>query len=157
MVLGKDLGPSIDMEPPMMQHGMKANGEYEDRSILLQLTPKEHMSSALHKEMVEFLTSETDLWGPKTMIKDLGEDILNLFPNPKNNDPWEDDDGPSFPELDDELATAKAAGDFLINSEMLLLVGDRHELAKVLHRKHDSNGMSMGTAHKQPAMDTCVY
>ncbi len=30
MVLGKYLGPSIDVGPAMMQHVMKTNGEYED-------------------------------------------------------------------------------------------------------------------------------
>ena len=44
------------------------------------------------------------------MIKDLGEDILNLVPVPTNNDPWEDEEGPLFPELDNKLAAAKAAG-----------------------------------------------
>ena len=43
-----------------------------------------------------------------------------------NNDPWEDENGPLFPELDDKLAAAKAAGYYLVNSEVLLLVGDRH-------------------------------
>ncbi len=91
------------------------------------------------------------------MIKNLGEDILNLVPDPMNHDPWEDQDEPSFPELDDKLAAAKTAGDYLVNSEVLLPLGYRHELARVLHRKRDSNGMLVGTTHKQPAMDTCVY
>ena len=60
--------------------------------------------------------------GPKTTIKDLGEDILNLVPDPMNNGPWEDEDGPLFPELDDKLAAAKAARDYLVNSEVLLPV-----------------------------------
>ncbi len=62
-----------------------------------------------------------------------------------------------FPELDDEIAAAKAAGDYLVNSEVLLPVGDRHELARVLRRKRDSNGVPVGIAHKQPALDTRVY
>ena len=62
-----------------------------------------------------------------------------------------------FPELDDELAAAKAAGDFLVNSEVVLLVGDQYELARVLCQKCDSNGLPVGIAHKQPALDTCVY
>ena len=57
MVLGKYLGPSIDVGPAMTQHVMKANGEYEDRSTVRQLTPKEHMCPALHNEKEEFLTS----------------------------------------------------------------------------------------------------
>ncbi|KAL7474777.1 hypothetical protein ACHAW6_000733 [Cyclotella cf. meneghiniana] len=70
LVLGTYLGPSIDVVPEMMQHSMKANGKYEDRSTLHQLTANEHM---------------------------------------------------------------------------------------VLHQKHDLNGVPVGTAHKQPAMDTHVY
>ena len=141
----------------MMQCVMKANGEYEDRSTVCQLTSQERVCPTLHKEKEAFLTSVCDHWGPKTTIKDLGEDILNLVPDPTNDDPWEDEDGPLFPELDNELAAAKAAGDYLVNSEVLLPVGDGHELARVLRRKRDSNGVPVGTAHKQPAMDTRVY
>ena len=77
--------------------------------------------------------SVTDHCGPNTTIKDFGPDILNLIPNPRNDDPWEDEDGPLFPELDDEIAHAKAAGDYIINLEVLLIVEDLHELARVLH------------------------
>ena len=63
-------------------------------------------------------------WGQKTTVKDWDPDVLNLVPNPVNNDPWEDEDGPSFPKLDDELIAAKVVGDFLINTEVLLPVGN---------------------------------
>ncbi|KAL7484963.1 hypothetical protein ACHAW6_010619, partial [Cyclotella cf. meneghiniana] len=43
VVLGKYLGPNIDVEPVVMQHVMKANGKHENRSTLRQLTPEEHM------------------------------------------------------------------------------------------------------------------
>ncbi|KAL7475679.1 hypothetical protein ACHAW6_001592 [Cyclotella cf. meneghiniana] len=69
----------------------------------------------------------------------------------------EDDDGPSFPELDDELEAAKAAGDFLVNSEVLLLSGNSEELARVLRRKWDADGKVMGTTHHNPALDSCIY
>jgi hypothetical protein len=72
-------------------------------------------------------------------------------------DPWEDDDGPSFPKLDDELEAAKAAGDFLINTEVLLPVGTSQELARVLHQKRDADGKVVGTAHQNPALDSCIY
>ena len=51
-------------------------------------------------------------------------DVLNLVLDPENNVPWEDEDGPSFPKLDDELAAADMAGDFLMNTEVLLPVGN---------------------------------
>ena len=68
------------------------------------------MCPALHKEKEVFLTSVSDHLGPKTMIKDLGEDILNLVPDPTNDDPWEDEVRPLFPKMVDKLAAAKAAG-----------------------------------------------
>ena len=60
MVLGKYIGHSIDVGPAMMQHVMKANGEYEDGSTLRQLTPEERVCPALHKEKEEFLASVCD-------------------------------------------------------------------------------------------------
>jgi hypothetical protein len=128
LVLGKYLGPSIDVGPAMTSL-MKANGELEDRSVVLTLTSEEHVNAALFREQQEFLACVEKRWGPKTMVKDLGPDVLNLDPDPDHTDPWEDDDGPSFPELDDKLEAAEAAGDFLVNSEVLLPVGNSQELA----------------------------
>jgi hypothetical protein len=136
---------------------MKANGEIEDRSTVRTLTEAECVNPALSQEQQEFLTSVEKRWGPKTTVKDLGPDVLNLSPDPDNMDPWEDNDGPSFPELDDELEAAEAAGDFLINSEVLLPVGNSQELARVLRRKRDAKGNLMGAPHHNPALDSCVY
>ena len=157
LVLGKYLGPSIDVGPAMTQRVMKANGEVEDRSTLRLLTPEECMSDALRAEQEKFLASVCDRWGIGTTVKDLGPDILNLVPDPTNYDPWEDEDGPSFPALDEELAAADAAKDYLINSEVLLPVGDSQELARMIRRKRDVDGALIGTPHEQPALDTRVY
>ena len=40
-----------------MQCVMKANGKYEDRSTVHQLTPQESVCLDLHKEMEAFLNS----------------------------------------------------------------------------------------------------
>ena len=71
--------------------------------------------------------------------------MLNLVPDPMNNDPWEEEDRPSFPKLDDKLTPADAAKDYLVYSEVPLPVGDSHELARVLCWKCDSNSMPVGT------------
>ena len=78
MILGKYLGPSIDVGPAMTQRVMKANGKYEDRSTLRQLTPKECMSPAMHKEQEAFLTSVSDCWGPKTTSR-IWEKIFSIL------------------------------------------------------------------------------
>jgi hypothetical protein len=72
-------------------------------------------------------------------------------------DPWEDADGPAFPELDNELDADKLAGDFHVNSDVLLPVGNSQVLARVLRRKRDADGKVMGTAHHNPALDSHVY
>jgi hypothetical protein len=135
MVLGKYLGPSIDVGLAMSSCVMKANGEIEERSTFSALMQAERVNPALFREQQEFLASAEKRWGPKTTVKDLGHDILNFSSDTKITDPWEDDDGPLFPKLDDELEAAEVAGDFLINSEVLLPVGNFVELARVLPRK----------------------
>ena len=59
--------------------------------------------------------------------------------------------------MDDELKDAEASEDFLVNSEVLLLVGNTHELARVLRQKRDQEGNPVGSAHRNPALDTHVY
>jgi hypothetical protein len=154
MVLGKYLGPSIDIGPAMTSRIMNANGKLEDRSTVRALTSEERLNAALFQEQQEFLDSVENCWGPKTTVKDLGPDVLNLVPDPDNMEPWEDEDGPLFPELDDELDAAEVAGDFLVNSEVLLPVGNSQELARVLRRKRDADRKVMGTAHHNPALDS---
>eukprot|EP00804_Cyclotella_cryptica_P025829 CCRYP_002699-RA/>CCRYP_002699-RA protein AED:0.25 eAED:0.20 QI:0/-1/0/1/-1/1/1/0/678 len=157
LVLSKYLDPSIDVGPALTSRVMKANGEIEDRSTVRALAAEERVSTALFIEQQQFLASVEGRWGPKTTIKDLGPDVLNLSPDPDNFDPWEDEDGPSFPKLDNDLAAVEAAGDFLVNSEVLLPVGNSQELARVLCRKRDADGKVVGMAHHNPALDTCVY
>ena len=93
---------------------MKTNGEIEDRSTVRSLTPEECVNAALHQEPEKFLEAVQGRWVQKTTVKDLGPDVLNLVPDPENNDPWKDEDGPSFTKLDDELTAAEAAGDSLL-------------------------------------------
>jgi hypothetical protein len=59
--------------------------------------------------------------------------------------------------LDDELNAAEAARDFLVNSEVLLPVGNSQELVRVLHRKRDADGKVIGTAHHNPTLDSRIY
>ena len=51
---------------------------------------------------------------------------------------------------------AKAAGDFLVNTEVLLPIGNTQELARVLCQKRDQEGNPLGSALRNPALDTRV-
>ena len=157
LVLGKYLGPSVDVGLATTQRIMKSNGEIKDHSTVFSLTPEECISAAKHQEWEKFLEGIQGRWGKKTAVKDWCPDVLNLVPNPENNNPWEDEDGPSFPKLDDELMATEVAGDFPVNTEMLLPVGNTQELARVFCQKSDQEGNQVGSAHWHAALDTHVY
>ncbi len=55
MVLGRHLGPGIDMSPVMMKHVMKANDKVEDRSIIKLLALRECVKVIMHKEKANVL------------------------------------------------------------------------------------------------------
>ncbi|KAL7482201.1 hypothetical protein ACHAW6_007885 [Cyclotella cf. meneghiniana] len=97
---------------------MTANEEIKNRSTVHPLTHEECVSARLHQKWEKFLEAIEGRWGKKTTVRDWGPDVLNLVHDPENNNPWEDDDRPSFPKLDDELVTAKAAVDFLVDTEL---------------------------------------
>jgi hypothetical protein len=40
---------------------------------------------------------------------------------------------------------------------VLLPVGNSQELARVLRRKQDADGKVVGTAHHNPALDSCIF
>jgi hypothetical protein len=72
LVLGKYLGPSIDVGQAMTQHIMKANGEIKDHSTVCSRTPEEYVNAALHQELVKFLEAIQGRWSKpqiqRTMI-----------------------------------------------------------------------------------------
>ena len=47
LVLGKYLGPSIDVGPAMTSQVMKANGKFEDCLMVRTLNSEEHVNAAL--------------------------------------------------------------------------------------------------------------
>ena len=157
MHLGKYLCPSIDVGGSLCASIMKANGEWVDRSTLRALTVAETLDAAVTRHQTEFLKTVHQRWGKKVTDADLGPDGLNLVSTGEIHDLYEDEDGPSFPELDDELAEAEASGDYYVNAHVNLPVGSGEERARVLRRKRDSDGTPVGVAHRNPALDTRVY
>jgi hypothetical protein len=78
LVLGKYLGPSIDVGPAMTQHIMKANGEIKEHSTVCSLTAEEYVNTTLYREQEKFLEAIQERWGQKMMVKDWSPDVLNL-------------------------------------------------------------------------------
>ena len=158
MVLGKYLGPSIDVGPAMTAKIMKANGEVVDRSTLRSLTPEEENDPVRTVEKASFLERVHARWGEKTKVSDLGADGLGLVDDPDNFDPWEDPDvGPNFPDLKEELDPTPEFGDVYLNAEIMFSLGGEMQRGIVRKRKRDEDGNPMGRENKNPILDTRLY
>lgn len=156
--LGKYLGPSIDVGPAMTAKILKENGQVVDRSTLRRLTPAELIDADHCRRRDEFLEKIKSKLGPPAELADLGPDKLNLVQEPDTHEPWEDEDGPSFPELEEELEAAEAVGDFYVNAEVMLPTPTgEEERARVVKRKRDHEGTPIGQANRNPLLDTRLY
>ena len=156
-LLGKYLGPAIDTGGAMTARIMKGNGEVVDRSTLRGLTPAEVIDAEHCKRREEFLKFIHQKYGAKTKDSDLGPDGLNLVEGDVH-ELYEEVDGPEFPELDDELTDAQVTGDYLVNAEVLIpTVHGMEERGKVVRRKRDRDGNPIGTANRNPLLDTRLY
>jgi hypothetical protein len=115
------------------------------------------MDANLARQREEFLKAAHQRLGKTVTESDCGPDGLDLVLPGEDHALYEDVDGPSFPDLDDELPEAEVSGDYYVNAHVMLPVGPTEERARVLHRKRDSDGNPIGVAHRNPVLDTWVY
>jgi hypothetical protein len=88
-VLGRYLGPSIDIGPAMTAKIMKSNGQYAHRTTLRALTPDEEASSDEIKARDAFDEAIHKALGPGSKPEDYDDDPDIQTPT---FDPYEDDD-----------------------------------------------------------------
>jgi hypothetical protein len=155
--LGKYLGPSIDVDGSLCATILKGNAKWVDRTTFKALTTAKLMDANLVRQREEFLKAAHQRLGKKVTESNCGPDGLDLVPPGEEHALYEDVDGPSFPELDDELPEAEVSGDYYMNAHVMLPVGPTEERARVLRRKRDSDGNPIGVAHRNPVLDTRVY
>jgi hypothetical protein len=82
-------------------------GQWVDRTTFRALTTAELMNANLARQRKEFLKAAHQRLGKKVTESDCGPDGLDLVPPGEEHALYEDVDGPSFPELDDELPEAE--------------------------------------------------
>jgi hypothetical protein len=149
LVLGRYLGPCIDVVPAMTQHVMKENDEVEDYSMVRLLNPKVSVNATMHKEQEQFVASINDHWGLGTTVKDLGPDVLKPVPDPKNYYyPWKDEDWPSFPELDVKLMATEVTRAILSTLKCSSLLG----ICTIWQRSHVGNVTTRVIPWAQPTI-----
>ena len=74
MILGRDLGPAIDIGPAMTRKVLKANGKVVYRSIVRSLTPDELADETMTKEREKFTESIAKLFGESFKYEDFSND-----------------------------------------------------------------------------------
>jgi len=156
VVLGRDLGPAIDIGPCYTRKILKPNGQVVYRSTVRSLTPDEIKDPEEKKAREAFDTALLlRLGGPATW-----EDLVMdpEFETPAFH-PYEDASGGSFePKQDeDDLKDAPDTFDQYVGAEVLLPTGDRQATGRVIGRKRDLDGVPRGQANANPILDTRVY
>ena len=150
--LGRYLGPAVDVGTALTAKILKANGEVVPRSTLRALSPEE-LANPVHQERrAQFDKSIVDALGRPSVPGDFPSE--NLMPELE----YYEDDVDVMPDApDEELEPTPEAGDRYVNADLLLPRGDTLARGRVIGRKRDADGNTVGRAHDNPILDTRQY
>lgn len=152
LVLGRYLGPAIDVGSALCAKILKSNGEIVYRSTYRHLTPEER-ESAVHKAQCErFDVGIFDAMGAPAIEADFPD--LDITPEFEE---YEDDDGiEGSPDAEVEEPTPEASDNYL-NAELMLPRGSDEARGRVVARKRDAQGNVVGRASDNPILDSRLY
>lgn len=157
MVLGRDLGPAIDVGPAMTRKVLKANGQVVYRSTVRSLTPDEIADPTAKEARDQFTESVNKILGDCFKYEDFATDPeLESFETPIYEKYDDDVDGES-PEIPDEPDDDVDTHDQYVGAEVILPIGGKMMNAKVRGRKRLSDGSVVGRANPNPILDTRTY
>lgn len=158
MILGRDLGPAIDIGPAMTRKVLKSNGKVVYRSTVRSLTPDEFVDETMTKEREKFTESVNKALGDSFKYEDFTNDPeLEDLGTPAHELYADDDDGeaPIVPEAD--VDADADTYDQYVGAEVVLPIGDEMRSAKVRKRKRQLDGTLSGKANANPILDTRTY
>ena len=141
MVLGRVLGPAIDIGPAMTRKVVKANGKVVYRSTVRPLSPDEMADKTMTKERETFTESIEKLLGDSFKYKDFSNNPeLEGLGTPLFK-PYEDNEGDQVPMPRDNNDEADPETyDQYVGAEVVLPIGDVIMNAKVRGRKREADG-----------------
>ena len=106
MVLGRDLGPAIDILPAMTRKILKPNGKVVNRSTVCALAPDEMAGKTMTQSRKDFTKNVNAVLGDGFKYEDFVTDPeLKSFDTPTFENYSDDDDGdtlPALPDIDDK-------------------------------------------------------
>ncbi|KAI2493823.1 Reverse transcriptase (RNA-dependent DNA polymerase) [Fragilaria crotonensis] len=158
MVLGRDLGPAIDIGPAMTRKVLKMNGQVVYRSTVRSLTLDEMADETMKRKREEFTSRINSALGDGFKYEDFASDPeLEDLDTPTFPSYGDDDDGemPQQPDADEEPDAD--THDQYVGAEVTLPIGDKMLSAKVRSRKRGADGSLLGKANQNPILDTRTY
>ena len=159
MVLGRDLGPAIDIGPAMTRKVLKQNGQVVYRSTVRSLTPDEMADETMKQKRDAFTEKVNSVLGDGFKYEDFVNDPeLEDLQTPIYPTYADDEDGEmqSTPDADDEIDDVDTFDQY-VGAKVTLPIGDKMLSAKVRGRKRASDGTFSGKANSNPILDTRIY
>jgi len=157
MVLGRDLGPAIDIGPAMSRKILKENGQVVIRSTVRSLNEDELMSEDKKAKRKAFDENVHKVLGDAFRPEDFKDDPDMSDIDTPTYEAYEDDaDGACeyIPDIDDADPDTH---DRYVGAEVQMSIGDKVMSGKVQRRKREADGSLKGTAHPNPILDTRTY
>ena len=153
-VLGRYLGPSIDIGPAMSAKILKANAEVVHRSTYRSLTEQELVDDNHKKERDAFDARVEERLGTTMTAQDFYNDSTEkdtpIFER------YEDNHENPMPEAEDDDVTPEA-GDEYVGAQVQLPHGNTVSSGRVRGRKREADGTLTGVKHINPILDTRKY
>jgi hypothetical protein len=141
IVLGRYLGPAIDIGPMVTRKILKRNGSVLYRSTVRS---EEIRARASFDAAIQQRLGEPTAWVELTADPDYETPVFEAY---------EDASGGSVEQAQDAHDTF----DQYVGAEVLLSTGDRMMTGKVTGRKRDRDGVPRGMANANSILDTRVY
>ena len=150
-VLGRDLGPAIDIGPMTTRKVIKANGMILYRSTVRHLTPEEREDPDCAKEREEFMQELKGKLGAglaehEVKTQDVSE---AFFPGDMDLDGSESDDSSEDCEVE--------SADHYVGCQVLIPHMDTLQQGTVQRRAVNNDGNLIGKANREPRLDTRLY
>jgi hypothetical protein len=144
--LGRWLGVAHSVGQAMTYWILKSNGYVVARSTVRPLL-KDELHAETEKEARNQFMIEL-----KNHVADFDPDLINVDDTIIAEEPDILDDG------DTEVPVEEEPGpEPLLNAEVFIPHGDSNEMAKVIGRKRDADGMYVGRKHQIPQLDSRVF
>lgn len=160
IVLGRYLGPALDVGSALTAKILKSNGQVVYRSTLRLLTPDELADPAQIALRTSFDQTILQVLGPSATWSDFPAEDHTPDPDADTDDASLLGDGlDGFNFFDDTppQEPTPEIGDNYVAAELLLPRGGEMARGRVVSRKRDRDNNPVGRAHSNPILDTREY